>query len=93
MICRIYLEHVVKHNPGRIRWKRVTIKSHMGEENYARGWEGGDNESRELKKKKKKRKKEEEESGRMYQCLRAAGGIIGGALKGWTTDLLACART
>lgn len=47
------------------------------------------NESRELKKKKK----EEEESGRMYQCLRAAGGITGGALKGWTTDLLACART
>lgn len=57
MICCKYFEHVVIYNPGRIRWKRVTIKSHMGEDNYARGWGGGDNESRELKKKKKRRKK------------------------------------
>lgn len=40
-----------------------------------------------------KKKKEEEERRRMYQCLRAVGGITGGALEGWTTDLLACART
>lgn len=61
MICCKYFKHVVIYNPGRMRWKRVTIKSHMGEENYARGWGGGDNESRELKKKKKKGGRRERE--------------------------------